>query len=176
MGDSYKALAVEKNGVDLADAEEVALSAVNITFNNSSNGFTATEVQAAIEEAGIFGTRYQFEEAKAETSTTSTTTWANKLTLTTPSLPSGNYYVGFQLIWRSSSASREAEFRVQRGGVSLIEWEPSVSRTQDSRLECGFEKTGTISGVNTFTLDFRVGGSATTIFVREAHLVFWRLT
>jgi len=51
MGDKYKVMAAEKNGSELLDLTEVELSAVNTDFNNTSNGFIASDVQGAIEEA-----------------------------------------------------------------------------------------------------------------------------
>lgn len=47
----YKVLIVEKDGTELEYQEELALDADRVYFDNSTNGFTADGVQAAIEEA-----------------------------------------------------------------------------------------------------------------------------
>lgn len=53
MPDQVKILVVERNGVELSDAEEFALVASAIPF--SSGGFAADNVQAAIVEAAAGG-------------------------------------------------------------------------------------------------------------------------
>lgn len=50
MVDSVKVRIEERNGVDLEFGEEVELTAENVEFDNSSNGFVADNVQSAIEE------------------------------------------------------------------------------------------------------------------------------
>lgn len=52
MADDVKVKITEKNGVELEFEEELELSASNVTFNNSTNSFSAEDVQAAIEESG----------------------------------------------------------------------------------------------------------------------------
>ena len=52
MADDVKVKITERNGVELEFDEELELIADNVVFNNSSNGFAATDVQAAIQESG----------------------------------------------------------------------------------------------------------------------------
>lgn len=52
MADDVKVKITERNGVELEFDEELELSASNVTFNNSSNGFSSDNVQGAIEESG----------------------------------------------------------------------------------------------------------------------------
>lgn len=141
--------------------------------NSTSNGtwaFTYT-----LDNGNVFGTQLFYQEDNTETSNNSTTTWANKVTLTTPSLPLGDYLVQYQFNWRASNADRQLEVRVQRGGSTLDTWEPFTGSSSDRQLLSGFKRVQTISGVQTFTLDFRVGGSGTTIFMSNARLFVWRV-
>jgi hypothetical protein len=126
--------------------------------------------------SNLYGTEYQVVQAAAETSTTSTTVWSNKLTLTTPSLPLGDYQVGVRFKWRMAAANREADFRIQRGGVDLYTWRPSYIRTQGIPQESTGAYVSNISGVNTFTLDFKINGSGTTIFTSSAEMYLIRVT
>lgn len=52
MADDVKVKITERNGAELEFDEELELSASNVTFNNTSNGFAATDIQSAIEESG----------------------------------------------------------------------------------------------------------------------------
>lgn len=52
MADNVKVNISEKNGIDLDFTEEYELISENIPFDNSVNGFTANDIQGAIEEIG----------------------------------------------------------------------------------------------------------------------------
>lgn len=52
MADDVKVKITEKNGVELEFDEELELSASNVTFDNSTNGFSSDNIQDAIEESG----------------------------------------------------------------------------------------------------------------------------
>jgi hypothetical protein len=52
MADNVKVQISEKNSVELDFIEEYELIAENIPFDNSSNGFSGTDIQSAIEESG----------------------------------------------------------------------------------------------------------------------------
>ena len=118
---------------------------------------------------------YQAVSAAAETSTTSTTTFLNKLTLTTPSLPLGDYRLAWRYNWRTLAANRFLEERVQRNGANIataIRLNANVAaRPSDS----SFVNLLAISGVQTFTLDFKVNGSGTTVYMSAAELELWRI-
>jgi hypothetical protein len=114
----------------------------------------------------------------AETSNNSQTTWATKLTLTTPAtLPAGEYILLFDSIWRCLNANRNADIRVVQNGVTTLEnFQPFESSTNEIQLITGFTPLSNLSGANTFTLEFRVGNAAgTTIYLRNSHLILWRI-
>lgn len=143
--------------------------------NSSSNGSWA--LTYTLDNGNVFGTQIYDTVDESETSTNSTVTWRNKLTLVTPStLPLGEYLLNFQFIWRSANANREADFRFQLNASNLVAWQPSTGRTQDRQLLSGFKRTSAISGINTFTFDFKVAGSGTTIYVQQARMFIWRIS
>jgi hypothetical protein len=123
----------------------------------------------------VFGTQAYYNEALAETSTTSTTTFLNKVTLTTPALPLGDYLIFWQFIWRALNANRNLDVRIQRNAGLVIGWTPFTANVADRQLLSGFRRIQAISGVQTFTLDFKVSGTGTTVFMQQANLLAWRI-
>lgn len=132
-------------------------------------------VTYTLDSGNVFGTNILLVTDATETSNNSGTTWANKLTLTTPGdLPLGDYLLNFQFIWRAS-ANREADFRFQRDAVNVLTWQPSVSRGQDRPLLSGFIRLDELEPGTDLTFDFKYANSSTTIFVREARMFIWRI-
>lgn len=129
-----------------------------------------------VDNGNVFGAQIYYQEQNAETSNNSTTTWANKITLTTPSLPLGDYLVQYQFNWRSAKANRQLEFRIQIGGADVDTGEPFTGSASDRQLISGFRRVQSISGIQTFTLDFRVGGSRTTVYLYNARMFVWRIS
>lgn len=76
--------------------------------------------------------------------------------------------------WRSANADREADFRFQLNDSDIVLWKPTTSRIQDNQLLSGFAKVESISGTNSIDFDFKVGGSNTTIYVRDARMYILR--
>jgi hypothetical protein len=130
-----------------------------------------------LDNGNAFGTELQFVSADAETSNNSQTTWANKLTLTTPSgLVTGDYLCNFQFQWRSGNANRNINVRVQKDGVDLENWQPFTANLADRQLISGFIPVYAMGGANTFTMDFRVGdASGTTVYMSRARMFVWRI-
>jgi len=52
MADKTKVAILERNGQELDQWEEYELNAENVPFDNTSNGFTSTDLQGAVEEIG----------------------------------------------------------------------------------------------------------------------------
>lgn len=112
----------------------------------------------------------------SETSTTSTTTFLNKLTITTPSLPLGDYELQFMYRWRNLAANRRQGTRIQRNASDVLLWESFNSNTAERSLQSGIIHFNSISGVQTITLGFKVVGSGTTTYMSDAYMKFQRLT
>ncbi len=161
-------------------AFEIGRVAVSTPFNNSTNGFSASDVQAAIEEAKASSNAlggYTFAESTAETSTTSNSTFSTKVTLTTPSLTSGNYIIFFTYIARRSAANTEYDIRVRDGTTDLVTVTETYTRTQGQNLRSSFVQLSSISGVKTFTLEFKINsGGSGTVFIRAARMAIWRVS
>jgi hypothetical protein len=126
--------------------------------------------------SNLYGTEYQSTSAAGETSTTSLTIWSNKLTITTPVLPLGNYRIDYAFNWRASGANREADFRIQIASADVANWRPSYLRTAGRLHDSGFVIVDDVSDVQTITFDFKVGGSSTTVYTSAAFLSFYRVS
>ena len=179
MADQNKILTYETNGVELADPVEILLTAGAIP--SATTGLVASDVSAALQElhnneqAKVFGTQFQYAESLGTTTNTSNTTYVNKVTLTTSSLPSGTYVLNWTLVWSSSNASRESDFRILDNTTPLVTWVSSASRNQAVEMKSGFKILTGVSGVKTYNLDFKVNASSSTISVRDAILTLWRV-
>lgn len=172
--DAVKVLIVERNGAELQNAEEFNLTSAVIPF--TASGFVADNAQSGIIEAGIFGQKFYNASDTSETSTNSLTTWATKLTISPTNLLSGTYRLGFCAIMKTDNANRETDIRIFDGTNTLWEVRASQTRVQGSLPISGFIFLPGISGNKTYSLQFKVGGSSTTVYLRDAHMSLWRVS
>jgi hypothetical protein len=174
VADAVKVLIVERNGVEIDDYEELNLTASAIQFN--APGFAASDVQEAIEEAGKFGMSKIYSSQPDETSTTSTSVWSVKNTISPTGLISGVYILFFSCIGRTAGANREIDVRIMDGATNLWECRVSLIRTQGLLPISGYVILPGVSGSKTYTLEFKVGGTATTAFLKNSTLSLWRFS
>jgi len=119
----------------------------------------------------VFGQQYQYIESEADTSTTSSS-WVDKLTLTTTSLPLGDYRIGFNYTPGCDSNGVIMHYRVTKDGVSFDD--ASFEADNDRHEFAGFKKFSAISGIQTFKIQFKSNGTA-TCRIRTARLELWRV-
>lgn len=147
-------------------------------LRNNSSAAGTWGLTYTLDNGNVFGTNVIYVADETETSNTSNTTWATKITLNTPSdTPLGIYLLSFQFIWRSSNADREADFRYRLNtSTTLVTWSPSTGRTADRQLLSGFVRITSFSGSNTIDFQFKRNSSASaTIFVQQARMFLWRI-
>jgi hypothetical protein len=149
----------------------------SVPFDPTNTEFTSTvrTVQEALEQAVLFGARFQAAESLNDSTTTSLTVWSTKVTLTPSSaLLQGNYLLLY-VCTATAGTNREVDVRVRQNNTTLFEVRESVVRNQGSNTISGFVPLTSVSGTPTFTLEFKVGGTATTVTVSNARLVLWRI-
>jgi len=147
-----------------------------IPFDPVFDVIPETNVQDAIESAARFGSYFTYAESNTTSSTTSTTVWSVKVTLTpSVSLPLGTYLLKYAVIGTTAAANREIDVRVRQGTSTLFQIRESIIRTQGERQIAGQLNLAGLSGTPTFTLEFKVGDTATTASVRQANLALWRV-
>jgi len=128
----------------------------------------------------LFGTEYQFEE-DATLSTTTSTTFQNKLTLTTPSIPAGDYRVSVYYNWGLSGGSPNADFRcqVELDGSTIIfshQAEPKDTGTDQLNGFSGFDNVTLIAGSHIFNLEYATTSVMRLARIQNARLEIFRVS
>lgn len=126
-------------------------------------------------QAVIYGTEFDDAESDGESSTTSTTE-QTKVTLTTGSLPSGKYRVGWYFETNGSSGSQDVEAQVYDGATVLSRVEEAAEDSDAWKSEGGFKYLSSISGVRTLTIKYKTQNSSATARIRRARLEIWRIS
>jgi len=138
-------------------------------YLNGVGGWTTPAV-------AVFGTQAQYESDETN-STTTGTTLVSKLLLTTPSLPAGNYRIGWSMELAVSSSNRDYEAVLQIDDVEVaLHAERAVVANYFAICNGIYQVTFT-AGVHTARLLFRrPGGTSTTITARRARIELWRIS
>jgi len=121
----------------------------------------------------LFGTEFNYA-VDDTTSTTTSTTFQQKLRLTTTNLPLGNYIVFWSFEWAISFNNQEVEFRIQANDSIDINIFNPQGRADSFINNSGFANYNSASGVNTIDLDFRRVATFGTVSIRSARLSVWR--
>ena len=118
-----------------------------------------------------FGLVVLFEKSEGQ-STTSSTTYQTKLTLTTPSLEAGTYRIGWNSLVGNLDNNKESEYRLLMNDVTEIE----SMYIQSVKLEFDQVFTGfsfqSVSGINTFKLQHRA--ITGTSRIEQTSIEFWK--
>jgi hypothetical protein len=128
----------------------------------------------------VFGT--YFNEASSETdSSTTSTSWSQKVRLTTASLPVGKYRIGWSYNVRGASTSASPVCRVQIGDTDTIHnylFEPKDASTNEEDAVGGFYYYTVASAGTTLNIDLDYSSEAngSSMTIRRARLEFWRVS
>jgi hypothetical protein len=155
---------------------------VTITWDSTNLTFKATSSTDLLHTHGnivsgpqsVFGTYFQIVHSESE-STTSASAFQTKATLTTPSLPLGNYLFFWTFGTNNSGGKAVSiEVRLNSSRVRLIEFRPgSGATTGQYEDSSGFHHATNISGVQVFDLRFRSPEGDTTR-IGDVHLMVYR--
>lgn len=143
-----------------------------VTVTNGGSG------RADITIAPVFGMGFQQATDDAESTTTSTA-FVQKLRLTTASLVSGVYRIGYNYHWRHTGASTNFRAQIQLNDSITImssDVEPQDVAATQSHPVSGFYYTGTISGVQFIDMDYASSNAASTSGIRFCRLEIWRVS
>lgn len=111
-------------------------------------------------------------------STNATSTYVQKLRLTTPLVDAGDFRIAFSWLWGNSSTSNDCEVRVEQDDTTEIyrmRAEPQDGASDIMHPASGFAKITLAQGVYTFDIDFRNTASSTAR-IWDARLEFWMVT
>lgn len=160
-----------KEAGDITAAWTSSTDTSKVLKPDGSNG-----VQWAAESGGVFGNEYQSAESTGESSS-SAETWQDKLTLTTGTLPSGVYHISFQFDTYLNSGDDLVEGRVYNSTDTAELYYNEHDETEYHNC-AGVYKTGTISGVKSFKIQYRrsVASTSGTAYIQWARLAIWRVS
>jgi len=114
-------------------------------------------------------------EAVTETSTTSEVTESTKVTLVTPALPLGDYILEWSFKRRANGGNKRMYVSVRDAGALLIDHdEHFADSAQNAAITMRKKLTG-ISGIKTYTLNFRADTNNTTVYMSEALVTLRRI-
>jgi len=123
-----------------------------------------------------FGGSHQ-DEASEGLSVTTSASYQNKVTLTTPgTMPAGRYIIMWNYEWNLTALGREFQARVRVGSDDLLEHAEETLNTTSWGHIGGFAERDYPAGSITITLDWRrSGGAPINVRIRKARLVIWRV-
>jgi len=129
---------------------------------------------ADIAGSSLFGSSYQKAESLTESSTTNTS-YQQKLRLTTPSLPAGNYRIGVSFQWAMNSVSSSVSVRGQiDDATTMFEQVGEAGDTTDYLLASFFGDFTLGAGVHNIDLDYLA--EANTAYIKNAKIEIWRVS
>ncbi len=164
------------NEINLLSDSTAVENADLLMIEDSSDGFAKKKVTVVdfLPESPIFGTQFQQTKDDTESSTTSTT-FQQKLRMTTTSLPSGSYRIGFYLETRQSNSADAVEWQVELNDTTILATAEQEPDDPNDLFSYGGHDYRTLSGVNTIDIDWRQQRGSTA-YIRRARLELWRVS
>lgn len=134
-----------------------------VPFNNATDGYTAIQVQAAIEEAG---TGAHIVDSSVSSQTTTTTTSATLATLNSMTLtpPEGKYRFDFNMTVQTTTGGNSITVVIQLAGTSIAASSRTIQFPTATLIDSGYPFS-----LSTLAYDVTVNGS-------QAVTVAWSTT
>ena len=144
-----------------------------ILIEDSANSYNKKKVQVSSLNTIVFGNHFYQASSDSESSTTSTT-YINKLTLTTGTVNIGKYYIGYYFEQKSSQTNilNYGQMTVDTVQVAESIFRPSSTSQYEARSGFYIANFAT-AAAHTITIDYKIDANTTSI--KRARLVFWRV-
>jgi hypothetical protein len=158
-------------GADGADGADGATGAQGPAGPTGATGATGTSgAQGPTGATGPTGLDDYDHGASDGESTTSSSTFQQKLRLTTASLAAGDYRIGFSCELTNGSKVNQSEYQVQVDDTTTIALarNPNLGNNNDYIAVSGFVVVTLTSGVHNIDIDYRAVGN--TAKIRRARL------
>jgi len=159
------------------DSVRVERSNGDLGFLDVENPSVVTLSQLMAGGSAVFGRNYQTAIATSRTTTTSST-FQDKTTLTTPAL-TGTYRVGWSAVIDAEAADKQAEARLYNVTNSEV---IGVARTLRSTVVTdrisvgGFAEVAFTGAAKTFKIQFKSVNGSTTVGIQDARIELWRVS
>lgn len=163
----------------------VSVNGVTLTAAGGGTLYLTDDGTYQAVPAGVFGTQFNYAESLA-ISTTTSTTFQNKVTLNLVGLPAGLYRVGVQYGWNHDSIANDFEARFQLDAVNV-----GQIHKQEPKDAAGNDPDGTgttqrylahrlhylnLNGNHTLTLDYRTDTNNVESSIWDATIEVWRIS
>lgn len=146
------------------------------TYSYVCNGTAWVQIDAVV-ETSVFGTEYDYIEDET-LSTTTSTSYVQKLRLTTASLPAGNYRIGYSYQWALLADDRDFMAEVQVDSTTVIHdhhQEPKEKGAGQEFANSGFKVMALGDGVHTIDIVYATEDSAKLASIWGVRLEIWRV-
>ena len=127
--------------------------------------------------SSVFGSHYQYVKVVSGTWTTSTS-YTQKATMTTGSLPSGNYRIGWSYEWNQESKDRQFKARIQVNNSTTVMEVITESKEVSGMKQrgSGFEILESFSGVATIDLDYATSDDDDASYISDVVMEIYRVS
>ena len=141
----------------------------------AGDGISLEPTADEIEIISIFGTQYQFEADETESTTTSTT-FQTKLTLTTPVLPAGNYRGAATYEVTNDSGDKPVITQTTLDGVEYGQSSFAPKFEDEYIIKSSFAVQALDNDTHELVLSFRSTSEGGTAKIRRARLEIFRVS
>ena len=163
---------LEEDGIVVPGGPFDTINFEGATVSNEGGG-TAKVITGG--SSAVFGTEQQDARSEADSTTTSST-YQQKLRLTTTSLPLGKYRVGWYCEGSNSGTSDRFQVRVQINDTdTLCEHSHESEDSRDRVSVAGHDYVENLSGIVNIDMDYRQQQGGTAL-IRRARLEIWRVS
>lgn len=170
-------LQLSENTLIKLQAAHIEGNTNTVALANSSITILKAE-ELSLNDTGllIFGTQVKYVES-LNTTTTTSTSYIQKLLLTTDFIPSGIYRIDFYYIFTIDNNNKKMNVRVLVNNVDTIhETTESIHESGLEESRHGFAHVPLNLGVNTVSLDFRLADTSSQISLSNAKMSMWRIS
>lgn len=169
---SGSTLTIQSNGVSIPNTPHSVLNFRNMTVSDAGGGV------ANVEDIDVYGS-YVAQASSDALSTTTSTTYQQKLRLTTATLIAGTYRIGWMYDWQITSTNSSFNGRVQLNDTTTLM--DHLEETQDAATGqrhqvSGFAYVTLTAATHTIDIVYRTSNSAATARIQNARLEIWRVS
>lgn len=125
----------------------------------------------------VFGTEFQVASSEGESQTDDADYSGNeKLKLTTPSLPAGDYLIGWSMELANSNKDKCTMARVHLDDTTVLgeQCKPKTQSNNEYVGWSGFKVVTLTAAVHTIDIDYKAVSD--TAYIRRARLEIWRVS
>lgn len=161
--------------VDSGNITKVNISVIRAGVDGKWESGKGSATPLTFVDIDIFGSEYQFESDESESTTTSQT-FVNKLTLTTPTIPAGSYRGEITCAVTNDSSNKIVVIETSLDGDLVNESSYSPKAGGEFLVKTSFSNDTITDGVHTLDLNFKAGSTGGTAKIKNARIEIFRVS